>query len=219
MLSLTNAAWTLDGAELADRLQLEQGLLLNDFEAQALAVPALRPEWKRQIGPLPAEAAGDGLRLVLGPGTGLGMAALLTVDGRHTPLASESGHSDLGPVGAEEEAFWPSIEKVRDRVSAEAVVSGPGLLRLHNARLASEGKRAPKIDDSALVERALQDRSGEEARSVRAFWRLTARFAGNMALALLPRQGVVLSGGVLPRIAGLRRRRWTDCCARSPPNW
>ena len=202
-LHLTNAAWTIDGPDLAERLGLEQGLLLNDFEAQALALPALRPEWLRPIGPRHDEAAHEGLRLVLGPGTGLGVAALLTFEGRHMPFASEAGHVDFGPVGAEEEKLWPHLERVAGRVSAESVVSGPGLARVHKARSRLDGRAPPQIDGVAIVDRALQDRTGEEAKTVRLFWRLAARFASDMAIAFLARGGVTLCGGVLPRMIDL----------------
>jgi glucokinase len=203
-LHMTNAAWNVDGAETAERLRLDQGLLLNDFEAQALAAPALKPEWKRLIGSVcavPSDA--DGTRLVLGPGTGLGAGGLLTAQGIHTPLASEAGHVDFGPTDADEERIWRCLEQPFNRISAETLVSGPGLVRLHRARLAADGKAAPHLDGVTLVDRALQDRGGEEARTARMFWLMTARFASNMALVFLPRAGVILSGGVLPRLVEL----------------
>jgi glucokinase len=202
-LHLTNAAWRIDGPALAARLTLAQGLLLNDFEAQALALPALRREWLRPIGPTQAETPGGGVRLVLGPGTGLGVACLLESEGRYFSLSSEAGHMDFGPVGAEEERFWPHLEPVAGRISAETVISGPGMARVHRARLAAAGATVPHLDGVTIVDRALQDRAGEEARTARTFWRLVARFAGDMAIAFLARGGVTLGGGVLPRMFDL----------------
>lgn len=202
-LHLTNGEWKIDGPALADRLQLAQGLLLNDFEAQALALPALRAEWLRSIGPAGAATSGQGMRLVLGPGTGLGVAGLLETEGRYLPLSSEAGHMTFGPLGAEEEGFWPHLERVAGRVSAESVISGPGMVRVHRARLAAAGRPVPQLDGVAIVDRALQDRAGEEARTARVFWRLVARFAGDMAIAFLARGGVTLGGGVLPRMFDL----------------
>lgn len=202
-LHLTNAAWTIDGPAIAERLGLAQGLLLNDFEAQALALPALRPEWLKPIGPNGSPAAPAGMRLVLGPGTGLGAAGLLESEGRFIPLPSEAGHIDFGPVGAEEERFWPHLEAVAGRISAESVISGPGMARVHRARMAAEGRSVPELDGAAIVERAHLDRAGEEARTVRVFWRLVARFAGDLAIAFLARSGVTLAGGVLAHILDL----------------
>jgi glucokinase len=198
-LKLTNADWTIDGVQVADDLKLDQGLLLNDFEAQALSLPALVPEWTKAIGSVPRP--GRGLDLVLGPGTGLGAAALAEIDGRFLPLATEVGHTDFGPANAEEEAIWPHLERVHGRVTAESVISGPGLVRLHKARLATRGLSAVAGDGVAIVDRALA--GGEEIATIRLFWRLVARLSGDLALTFLASGGISLSGGILPRIVGL----------------
>jgi glucokinase len=199
-LKLTNAEWTIDGPEIAHILDLEQGVLLNDFEAQALSLPALLPEWTKEIGTV-AKPSG-GLRLVLGPGTGLGAAALAEIGGRFVPLATEMGHTDFGPIDAEEEAIWPHLERVHGRVTAESVISGPGLVRLHRAQLASRGMVSANADGVALVDRALAGEA-EEIATVRLFWRLIARLSGDLALTFLATGGVSLAGGILPRIVDL----------------
>lgn len=199
---MTNARWTIDGATVAAAADLEQGLLLNDFEAQALAIPVIEDGWVKPIGPV--VASGRGAKLVLGPGTGLGASALLEVEGRHFALASEAGHVDFAPVGAEEAAIWPHIPMApHGRVSAETVLSGPGLLRLHKARFAGRGLIAPEQDGASLVAKAKADRHGEEAETVRLFWRLAARIAGDMTMAFLATGGVTFSGGVLPHLVDL----------------
>ena len=75
-----------------------QGLLLNDFEAQALSLPTIPEGWERRIGPL--KFGPEGPQVILGPGTGLGVAALVEADGRFTPVSSEACHIDFGPVSA-----------------------------------------------------------------------------------------------------------------------
>ena len=210
-VTMTNARWDIDGATVARANGLEQGLLLNDFEAQALTVPVVQESWVRRIGD--ATENDKGAQLILGPGTGLGAGALIEVQGRHFALSSEAGHVDFGPVGAEELAIWPHIPLTHyGRISAESVLSGPGLLRLHKARFASRGLMAPAHDEAKLVERAKADHYGEEADTIRLFWRLAARFAGDMTMAFLATGGVTFSGGVLPRLvdfldpAGFRAR-------------
>jgi glucokinase len=199
-LKLTNAEWMIDGPQVADALKLDQGLLLNDFEAQALSLPALLPEWTRDIGGV--RSANGGLRLVLGPGTGLGAAALAEIDGRFLPLATEIGHTDFGPTNAEEEAIWPHLERVEGRITAESVISGPGLVRLHKARLASRGEDSSHSDGVSIVDHALAG-STEEVETVRLFWRLVARLSGDLALSFLATGGISLAGGILPRIVDL----------------
>ena len=197
---MTNAHWTIDGAAVAAAHGLEQGLLLNDFEAQALTLPVVQDSWIKLLGGPGGNPRGA--RLVLGPGTGLGASALLEIDGKHFALASEAGHVDFGPVGAEESAIWPHLPMTQHgRVSAETVLSGPGLVRLHQARLTARGLvNARVLDERTLVAQAHADRHGLEADTVRLFWRLAARFAGDMTLAFLATGGVTFSGGVLPRL-------------------
>ena len=197
-LRLTNAPWVIDGPEAARRLGLGQGLLFNDFEAQALSLPAIPREWARAIGPAPFGARGP--QVILGPGTGLGIGALVEAGGRFTPLASEACHIDFGPVGDEEGALWPHLERVHGRVTTESVMSGPGLVRVHAARLAALGRPKPSLDGRALTAAALANRDGEEAASVRLYWRIVARFSGDMGVAFVATGGVTLGGGVLPHI-------------------
>ncbi len=197
-LKLTNAPWTMDGQEIARRLDLGQGLLLNDFEAQALSLPTIPEQWARRIGPLAFGAPGP--QLILGPGTGLGVGALIEAAGRHTPLSSEACHIDFGPVTAEDWAIWPHLERAHGRITSESVISGPGLLRVHRARMASIGAAAPSLDGPRLVAAALASRTGDEAMSLKLFWRIVGRFAGDMAVAFVAFGGVTLAGGVLPRL-------------------
>lgn len=198
-LSMTNAPWQIDGEVVAKALNLDQGLLLNDFEAQALALPAIEQDWVKAIGDAPIKERGA--QLILGPGTGLGAAALLEVDNKHFALSSEAGHIDFGPVGAEEAAIWPFISLVpHGRVSAETVLSGPGLLRLHNARAALDAGVSQAPDQPSLLAAAQRAPLGADADTIRLFWRLAARFAGDMTVAFLATGGVTFSGGVLPRL-------------------
>ncbi len=198
-VQMTNADWAIDGDTVAAEFGLAQGLLLNDFEAQALSLPAVKPAWVRSIGRAVEKRPGP--RLVMGLGTGLGTAALLEVEGRYLAVATEAGHMDFAPIGPEEEAVWRHIERgPLGRVTAESVLSGPGLIRLHRARCLAAGKAAPEFDEIALVERARAEPGGKEARTLAAIWLLLARFAGDLALAYLAKGGVTFSGGVLPRI-------------------
>ena len=200
-LKLTNAPWLMDGPKVAGALGLDQGLLLNDFEAQALSLPTIPDGWTRRIGP--AAFPGTGPQVILGPGTGLGIGALVTAGGRYTPLASEACHTDFGPVNDEEAAIWPHLERVFGRITTESVMAGPGIVRLHAARLAAQGKPVEARDAVAIDERAHQDPRGEEAATIALYWRIIARFAGDMGVTFVATGGVTLAGGVLPRMVDL----------------
>jgi glucokinase len=197
-VKMTNADWTIDGADVAAKVGLDQGLLLNDFEAQAFSLPVLEPAWVQPIG---AFAPKPGAQLIMGLGTGLGVAALLETETRHFALASEAGHMGFGPLGAEETALWPHLDTGSlGRVHAETILSGPGLMRLHRARCMAAGEAAAESSEITLIERAHAQPRGAEATTLRLCWALTARFAGDLALALLAKGGVTFSGGILPRI-------------------
>lgn len=216
-IDLTNAAWTIDGPEVVAELGLEQGLLLNDFEALALSLPSLKAEWLRPVIQTPGDPRG--VRLVLGPGTGLGMSAMISTGRRYLALPTEAGHVSLAPVGEEQEAIWSTIERVHGRITAESVLSGPGLARLHNARCRVLGAKANvsaatdapgtaggEVHAAEITKAAIADRESEEAATVRLFWKLAAQFAGDMAITFTARGGITLAGGVLPRILPLLDR-------------
>jgi len=148
-LKLTNAPWVMDGPEAARRTGLKQGLLLNDFEAQALSLPTIPEGWERRIGPL--KFGPEGPQVILGPGTGLGIAALVEADGRFTPVSSEACHIDFGPVRPEEFEIWPHLERAHGRITSESVISGAGLARVHRARMIAKGAPDPHVDPPAVT--------------------------------------------------------------------
>ncbi|MGC2782422.1 MAG: glucokinase [Roseiarcus sp.] len=197
-LKLTNAPWVMDGPEAARRIGLKQGLLLNDFEAQALSLPTIPEDWERRIGPL--KFGSEGPQVILGPGTGLGVAALVEADGRFTPVPSEACHIDFGPISADEYALWPHLERAHGRTTSESVISGAGLARVHRARMMAQGAPDPHVEPPAITAAALANPKGEEATSVKLYWHIVARFAGDMAVTFVATGGVTLSGGVLPRV-------------------
>ena len=200
-LKLSNADWHIDGFDVAARLGLKGGLLLNDFEAQALSLPVIPQAWTRAIGPGRFDTPGP--RLILGPGTGLGVAALIEASGKHTPVPSEFCHMSCGPASHEEFAIWPHLERAHGRVTTESVICGAGLARIHRARGLAQGHAASALDPAQVTDAALADPNGQAADSVRLYWRLVARLAGDAAIAFVARGGVTLAGGVLPRLLAL----------------
>lgn len=201
-LKLTNAPWVMNGPQIATAVGLDNGLLLNDFEAQALSLPAIRPAWVRMIGAdLPTDG---GPQAILGPGTGLGIGALVSHAGQLIALASEACHIGFAPESETEIAFWPYLERAHGRITTESVLSGVGLSRLHRARLAVLGRPVPDAVTAAdVVATALRDRASEEAATIAAYWQLIGRFAGDIAITFKATGGVTLSGGILPRIIDL----------------
>jgi glucokinase len=200
-VTLTNAraageALAIDGPVLAAALNLDQGLLFNDFEALCMALPVLPRQGLMPLGGGTA-IAGEPM-LVVGPGTGLGVGALLRKDGVWLPVASEGGHVDIGPRTREDFALWPCLGD--SPLSAEDLLSGRGLQRLHSGICRLLGQPMPDDTPAAIAERALAGGDAAADRTIERFFALLARFASDMALTFGARGGVFIGGGIAPRL-------------------
>ncbi len=192
---LTNAAWTINGPALARDLGLAQGILFNDFETLSLALPALRPADWRAIGP--DRAATSGTLAVIGPGTGLGVGALVDAGGRWLPLSSEGGHVALAARDEAEAALWARLAPDGHRLVAERLLAGPGLARLHAALAGRD------CDPATVSTLALSGADHEARMAVRRWLDALAHFSRDMALTFLATGGVYLAGGILPQMCDL----------------
>jgi glucokinase len=133
----------------------------------------------------------EGVKVVLGPGTGLGVAALLPADGRWHVIASEGGHASFGPQALDETAMFAKLREECGAISAETVLSGPGLVRLARALDPQAGRHEPET----IVASALAREPSAHA-AARMFVRLLGRFAGGLALTFKALGGVYITGGV-----------------------
>lgn len=196
---LTNRDWTIDADAVERRFGLERVTLLNDFVAQACALPHFEAHDVTAIGGV--APTDEHAKAAVGPGTGLGVAGLLRLGGGWAPIASEGGHIELAAVDAQEAAVFDLVRRDFGRVSAERVLAGPGLGRLHRALAAVEGVHVDRLEPAEVAARAA---SGDPhaAEAVRLFLRLLARFVGDMALTLGAHGGVYLCGGVAPKLLG-----------------
>jgi len=185
--ALTNRpAWRYRRDELARACGFRRVHVLNDFEALAWALPMLGRADTRPIGA--SRALADGPKVVLGPGTGLGVAGLLPQGDLWTVAPTESGHTALGPRHADEFPIFERILRAHGPVSVEHVLSGSGMQRLASAM----GVRG----DSHQILRGAQAGDADALRVARLFVRLLGRFAGDMALVFKATGGVYLAGGV-----------------------
>lgn len=186
-MRMTNRDWTFTAGGLRAALGLSRLRIVNDFVAAAAGVSGLAPHECTQIGGAPARGA----TLVLGPGTGLGAAAIIPVDGRELVVASEAGHMSAAPAGALALAAYERARERFGRVSWERLLCGEGLALLDAAARDTSEPRAP-----AAVAAAAQ--AGEQAalRAASAFSRALGEFAGDLALAF-GATVVYLTGGVL----------------------
>jgi len=154
-VKLTNHPWSFSIAELRRDLQIERLEVINDFTANALAVPRLRPEERLQIGS--GKAVPDTPIAVLGPGTGLGVSGLIPTEETWTALAGEGGHATMAAGDDQESDVLTHLRRRFGHVSAERVLSGPGLVNLYQtlaeiAGVAAESYTPAQISDRAIGE-------------------------------------------------------------------
>ena len=195
---LTNAHWVLRPADIMRRTGMRDIILLNDFEALAMALTALGDADLELIGGDPAGAAGA--KVVVGPGTGLGVGALVEAGGLLVPVPGEGGHVALGPDEADEFPLWANIEPEHGRISAEALLCGRGLVRLYRAVAATEGGEPVHTKPPEITTAALGGGDPVAERTLSLYCRLLGRLAGDMALVFMARGGVYIGGGISPRI-------------------
>ena len=189
---LTNLHWTIDAAELARRFGLPPPRLVNDFAAAAVGAVTAHDD---QLALLQAgEPLAEAPRLVVGAGTGLGMAIVLPRDNGWQCIAGEGGHVAFAPANEQQSALWHFLAQRHGRVTWERVVSGPGLAAIH------EFLDGVVLSPEQVVERAKGDPAGTAARSLDMFLDAYGAFAGDMALACLARGGVFLAGGIATRL-------------------
>ncbi|HET8691706.1 MAG TPA: ROK family protein [Steroidobacteraceae bacterium] len=209
-IPLTNAGFTLDPVRLGEAAGVSRAVLVNDFRAIAEAIPVLPRDCFVACGG--GRAVEGEPVVVMGPGTGLGTSIGAQGPGGWHGIQGEAGHTDLAPVDDEELRIWQLLRREHRLVTAETVLSGPGLERLY-AALAGRRLPAPEIDAAAWRGEA------EAVAAHTVFTRWLGRVAGNLALAAAARGGVYLAGGILPRWgarfdADTFRRGFTD---KAPP--
>lgn len=198
-ISLTNINWTFSTDALRRELGLHSLRIFNDFTAIALALPALSSAQRHQIGPgtpQPNEALA-----VLGPGTGLGVSGLVPCGNAWAPLASEGGHMTLAPATEEESRLFDLLRPGLKHVSAEKLLSGPGLIQLYLGLGELRGEPVEDIAAETITDAARDGSNPLAADAMAMFFALLGGFAGDVALTLGARGGVFLAGGILPKLS------------------
>ena len=196
---LTNHTWTISRPAAMAALGTRRVLLLNDFEALALALPKLAAHESRQIG---GGAPDRKLPMaVIGPGTGLGVATCVpTPDSGWIALAAEGGHVSASAADDFEAEILGLVRADFGHVSAERVLSGIGLPNLYRAIVRLRGGQLEALTPAAITERALAGGDAHCVATLDTFCAMLGTFAGNVALTVGARGGVFISGGIVPRL-------------------
>ncbi|MFV8752910.1 glucokinase [Nannocystaceae bacterium ST9] len=203
VIQLTNNPWVVRPALIPDQLGVDTHVLINDFEAVAHAVDAVDDaEFMHVTGPdIPLSSSiVDGVISIIGPGTGLGVAALLRTPSHSHVIATEGGHSDFAPLDAIDDRILAHLRGKYTRVSVERVVAGPGLRAIWEVLAAMAGCDVPRGDDKALWTMALAGDDSIAAAALERFCLALGSVAGDIALTHGPGP-VVLAGGLGRRLA------------------
>jgi glucokinase len=139
--------------------------------------------------------------VVVGPGTGLGTGALIHSREIWVPVPGEGGHADFGPVSERDFAVWPHLEKVHDRITAEALLSGAGMVRLYRAIASTDGRAAPLETAADVSGAGLAGDDPVAKETLELFATYLGRFAGDLAMIFMAYGGVYLGGGIAKKIA------------------
>ena len=237
---LTNVPWRVDAAVLMHTVGLARVRLLNDLEAMAYSVQVLRDD---ELAILQrGERVATGNIALIAAGTGLGEGMLMNVNGRLVPGQSEGGHADFSARTPRELEMVAALSRVLGRVSAEHILSGPGLVNVYRF---THGALTPDRDvlgeaaDAAPLPRtcsavgsvkelselpprisaaALAGRCARCVETMELFVSAYGAEAGNIALRVVATAGVFVGGGIAPRILpALQRGSFIEAFRAKPP--
>ena len=202
---LTNRDWIISRTKLKAALNAEHLVILNDFEALAMSLPYLAEADLIQIGG--AAPKRPSLKLVLGPGTGLGMAALAPLPkGGWLALPGELGHVNLPVVTKEEFDLREAMMAPGTIFESEFAVTGGGLHLIY-ATLAKLAGRKPELaTPETILTAALAGTDANAVKTLNHFIIWLARLAGDAAMMMQAHGGVYLAGGIAPSIVAELRK-------------
>jgi len=203
----TNNHWNIDGADLAGRFPGTEVRLMNDFEAIAYSLPLLGSDELVTVGLQGPRISNDGdfTAAVLGPGTGLGVAGLMSRGGRHHAVVSEGGHVGFAPENQMQFEVLRQLRERFERVSDERLLCGPGLENIYWAIMRIHGERPGKVTAAEIFQRAQDSSDVHAIEALNLFYEALGQAAGNVALTLGAHDGIYIGGGILKRYPDLLR--------------
>lgn len=197
---MVNIDWAFSRVTLARTLGVSRLHVVNDFTALSWALLRYRPSDLVAMGGGLAEPRST--RIVLGPGTGLGTGLLVPCDSGWSVVAAEGGHVTLAAANEREASVIAAARRRFGHVSAERLVSGPGLAELYSLLGEIDGIAVAARGPAEITTLAVQGEHHALA-TLQMFFELLGTFAGNLALSAGARGGVYLAGGILPRVRDL----------------
>jgi glucokinase len=200
-VKLTNHPWEFSVERMRRNLGLQTLLVINDYSALAMGLPRLEPAERVKVGG--GEAVAGGVLGVIGPGSGLGVSALIPVRDRPVALSSEGGHVSYPPQDADEALVVALAMRRYGHASGERLLSGPGLELIYEA-LAQAAQHTPALRTAPEVSAAglAEPPDPVARRALAVFCAMLGTVAGNLALTLGCVGGLYIGGGIVPQMLG-----------------
>lgn len=199
-IAMTNHSWAFSRQLTQAELGWRSLHMINDYTAIAMSLPHLdRSQAVQMGGGAPIYGAPIA---VLGPGTGLGVAHLVQVDGKWQALPGEGGHVDFAPNSEEEIAILRFLMKRYAHVSVEQLLSGPGIVQIYEAQAEILGQPVVFTEAAEITGAALDERCPVAMATLASFCAILGSVAGNLALTIGAFGGVYVAGGIVPRFLG-----------------
>ncbi|PLC51267.1 glucokinase [Pollutimonas subterranea] len=199
-VKMTNFPWEFSIEATREACGFEKLHVINDFTALALALPHLPQSELRAVGGGQA-VAGTPLGVV-GPGTGLGVSALIPTSQGWVPLAAEGGHVSFAPSDQQELLLWQEAHEEFGHVSMERLVSGSGLQFIYQKLCRRAGNKGLDYSASDISKHAIADSSNHCRQALDTFCAILGTVASNLALMLGARGGIYIGGGIIPKLDG-----------------
>lgn len=201
VVKVTNNHWLLDTNQLCKIYQLQQVLLINDFESVAYSVTQLPRQELVPIGKqgMSKKQANSFTYVILGPGTGLGVAALVNRSSQIFPIVTEGGHASFAPMNELQLAILNCLRKKYKQVSNELLLSGSGIVNIYQALcvINDEKVRFDSADQIGLAAESAEDNIC--VQSLQVFFEVLGQVAGDLVLTFAAFDGVYIAGGIVPR--------------------
>lgn len=202
-IELTNVNFGFSQTEYKQTFGFKRLNIINDFTALAYCLPHMTDEDLIQVGGGKIDPNGN--KLVIGPGTGMGMAALIPCDipeyGTHWhPIPSEAGHSTFSPNTEREFQLVRSLRKQYYRVSVERLISGVGIKTIYDTLAKIDTVAIHDLTPTQISTLAQNDEDPLAVEALSLFCNILGRTAGDHCLHFSAFGGVYIAGGIIPKI-------------------
>lgn len=199
--AMTNLSWKFSIDSLRDQLGMQTLHVINDFASLAYAVPFLAED--ELVTLYAAKPNPEAPIVVMGPGTGFGMAGLVPQNGNWTIIPTEGGHASFAPTNETEMAIKSYLLKEQSHVSVENILSGGGLVNLYRALAYNAGIEAKTYTPADVSIKGINNEDPICREAVVTFCEVLGEVAGDKALSWGAKGGVVIGGGITPKLVNI----------------